>query len=32
MGEIFTVGIICFVATLFGISLGFLFLQVQAKI
>jgi hypothetical protein len=31
MGEIVTVGTICFGATIFGIALGFLFLQVQAK-
>ena len=31
MGEILTTAIICFVTTLFGLALGFVFLQVQAK-
>jgi hypothetical protein len=31
MGEILTTAIICFVITLFGLALGFVFLQVQAN-
>jgi hypothetical protein len=31
MGEILTTAIICFVITLFGLALGFIFLQVQAN-
>jgi hypothetical protein len=31
MNEILTVAVTCFVLTLFGLALGFLFLQVQAK-
>lgn len=31
MGEIVTVGTICFVITLLGLGLGFVFLQVQAS-
>jgi hypothetical protein len=31
MGEIVNVAIICCVITLFGLGLGFVFLQVQAK-
>jgi hypothetical protein len=31
MGEIITVASICFVITLLGLALGFLFLQVQAN-
>jgi len=31
MGEIVTVASICFVITLFGLALGFAFLQIQAK-
>jgi hypothetical protein len=31
MGEILTVAITCFVITLFGLALGFVFLQVQAN-
>lgn len=31
MGEIVTVGTICFFITLFGLALGFVFLQVQAN-
>jgi hypothetical protein len=31
MGEIFTVSVICFVITLFGLGLGFVLLQVQAN-
>jgi hypothetical protein len=31
MGEIITTAIICFVITLFGLALGFAFLQVQAN-
>lgn len=31
MGEIFNVGIICCGITLFGLALGFAFLQVQAN-
>ena len=31
MGEIITVGATCFVITLLGLGLGFIFLQVQAN-
>nr|AYO28150.1 cytochrome b6-f complex subunit VII [Synura petersenii]AYO28187.1 cytochrome b6-f complex subunit VII [Synura petersenii] len=31
MGEIVSVGICCFVITLFGLALGFAFLQIQAN-
>ena len=31
MGEILTTATICFVITLFGLALGFVLLQVQAK-
>lgn len=31
MGEILTTAIICFVITLFGLALGFVFLQIQAN-
>jgi hypothetical protein len=31
MGEIVTIASICFVITLFGLALGFVFLQVQAN-
>jgi hypothetical protein len=31
MEEIISVGISCFVLTLFGLALGFVFLQVQAN-
>lgn len=31
MGEILTTASICFVITLFGLALGFVFLQVQAN-
>jgi hypothetical protein len=31
MGEILTTAIICFSITLFGLALGFVFLQVQAN-
>lgn len=31
MGEIFTVAVCCFLITLFGLGLGFVFLQVQAN-
>jgi hypothetical protein len=31
MGEILTVAIVCFLSTLFGLALGFGFLQVQAN-
>jgi hypothetical protein len=31
MGEILSVAICCFVITLFGLALGFVFLQVQAN-
>ncbi len=31
MGEILSVASICFVITLFGLALGFVFLQVQAN-
>jgi hypothetical protein len=31
MGEIATVALICFLITLFGLGLGFVFLQVQAN-
>jgi hypothetical protein len=31
MGEILTTATICFVITLFGLALGFVFLQVQAN-
>jgi len=31
MGEIVTTALICFVITLFGLALGFVFLQVQAN-
>ncbi len=31
MSEILTVAISCFALTLFGLALGFLFLQIQAK-
>jgi hypothetical protein len=31
MGEILTVAVICFAITLFGLALGFVFLQVQAN-
>jgi hypothetical protein len=31
MGEIITTASICFVITLFGLALGFVFLQVQAN-
>jgi hypothetical protein len=32
MNEIITVGSICFGITLFGLALGFIFLQVQANV
>jgi hypothetical protein len=32
MSEIITVGSICFGITLFGLALGFIFLQVQANV
>jgi hypothetical protein len=31
MGEILTAAVTCFVITLFGLGLGFVLLQVQAK-
>lgn len=31
MGEILNVALCCFVITLFGLALGFAFLQIQAK-
>jgi hypothetical protein len=31
MGEIISVALSCFVVTLFGLGLGFVFLQVQAN-
>lgn len=31
MGEIFNIAVICFGITLFGLALGFAFLQVQAN-
>jgi len=31
MGEILTTAVCCFVITLFGLALGFAFLQVQAN-
>jgi hypothetical protein len=31
MGEILTAAVTCFVITLFGLALGFVLLQVQAK-
>jgi hypothetical protein len=31
MGEIIITGSICFLITLFGLALGFIFLQVQAN-
>lgn len=31
MGEIVTTAIVCFLLTLFGLALGFLFLQVQQE-
>lgn len=31
MGEIITTASICFIITLFGLALGFVFLQVQAN-
>jgi hypothetical protein len=31
MGEILTVALCCFFITLFGLALGFLFLQIQAN-
>jgi hypothetical protein len=31
MGEILTTALVCFVTTLFGLALGFVLLQVQAK-
>ena len=31
LGEILTVGATCFAITIFGLALGFIFLQVQAN-